>query len=611
MGDLNINYLDKNDHHDTKEIFTVNGFLQLLKSATRITENSSTLLDIILTNNPLNISIFKNIAAGLSDHNLTACVRKLNSIKYRPEIIICRDFSKYNIDIVSNELLNADWDKVYNSRSANIAYNCFKKILLYTLDRHAPTIEKTIKGKPSPWMNEKLKRHMNVRDQLLRKAQKSKRGSDWTNYRKKRNFVKNEVIRSKKSFFQSKLQENKNNPESFWKIVKNVFPNKTKLTLSSRTFKMGIQISNCKKLIAEEFCRYFSTVARTLKEKAFPLMNLTWKYKTPILYNVPKVKFREVSEIEVQKHLKNLKRKCATGLDNIPTRFLKETAHIISKPLTHVINISLTTGVFPEDLKLARVNPIYKSGSKHSFDNYRPISVLPALSKIFEKCVYHQLMTHLEDNNLLSENQFGFRRHRSTEHAITYFTDQIRKSMDKGQLTGAIFIDLQKAFDTISHGSIIDKLPSFGITETVQEWLTSYLFLRKQQVSYQGTMSTPCNILCGVPQGSILGPLLFLLCINDSIRSLTTCNMILYADDAVIYFSDKNIDVIQNHLERNFGSLMEWMTQNELIVNLKKGKTEIMVFGTNKRLNKLKEDPIKLEQNGTKINFTQHYKYLG
>ena len=183
--------------------------------------------------------------------------------------------------------------------------------------------------------------------------------------------------------------------------------------------------------------------------------------------------------------------------------------------------------------------------------------------------------------------------------------------MDKGQLTGVIYIDLSKAFDTISHASIVNKLPSYGITGISQQWFTSYLFSRMQQVSYRGSISSPHSIYCGVPQGSILGPLLFLLHFNDSTESLSACSMLMYADDTVVFFSDKDINVIQKRLESDFSSLTEWLAENELFVNSKKGKTEVMVFGTSKRLNKLDDTPLKLKHNGVTINVTNSYKYLG
>ena len=233
---------------------------------------------------------------------------------------------------------------------------------------------------------------------------------------------------------------------------------------------------------------------------------------------------------------------------------MKDTTYVICKPLTYVINLSMQTGEFPEDLKAARVSPIFKSGAKNTFGNYRPINVLPSLLKIFEKCVHHQLMNYLEQHNLLSKCQFGYRRKWSTEHAITLFTNQIRKAMDKGQMTGAIFVDFSKAFDTISHASIINKLPSYGLCGTSQQWITSYLFARTQCVSYKGTLSSPSYMYCGVPQGSIL--------------------------------------------------------KAQLIMNLKKGKTVIMLFGTDQRIRRLENSTLQIQHNDLTVNMTYLYKYL-
>ena len=200
-----------------------------------------------------------------------------------------------------------------------------------------------------------------------------------------------------------------------------------------------------------------------------------------------------VTDKEVLKHLQGLKRKCAVGLDNIPASFLKDTKYVISKPLAHIINCSLKSGIVPSDFKQARVAPIYKSADRV---NYRPISILPAVSKILEKCVHRQLMDHIETHQLLSQFQFGFRKHHSTELATVYFTDEIRKAMDKGMLTGAIYIDLSKAFDTISHSSIIEKLPDFGITGMPQQWMAAtYSVAVNKFLSMDGN---PLGNLCSV-----------------------------------------------------------------------------------------------------------------
>ena len=220
-------------------------------------------------------------------------------------------------------------------------------------------------------------------------------------------------------------------------------------------------------------------------------------------------------------------------------------------------------------------------------------------------------MDHIETHQLLSQFQFGFRKHHSTELATVYFTDEIRKAMDKGMLTGAIYIDLSKAFDTISHSSIIKKLPDFGITGMPQQWIGSYLFGRCQQVSFDGRQSSREPLFCGVPQGSILGPLLFLLHFNDSANVLSKCNITKYADDTVLYYSHKDINEIEKVLSFEFNLFFNWLKENELILNCKKGKSEVMVFGTNPRLKNLNDPPLRIQHQFTEIGCTDSYKYLG
>ena len=229
---------------------------------------------------------------------------------------------------------------------------------------------------------------------------------------------------------------------------------------------------------------------------------------------------------------------------------------------------------------MAKVIPILKSGSMAEIDNYRPISILPTLSKILEKMVHKQLLKHLEFKGFLSEHQFGFRPNRSTELAVTFFPDLIRKEADGGKATGAVFIDLSKAFDTISHSVLLVKMSRYGIQENELNWFTDYLFLQKQIVQFKGVLSEPNPVFTGVPQGSILGPLLFLIHFNDVHKSLSYSKIITYADDTVIFTSSKDLDVIQHNLNEGIGSLASWFRDNKLIINLRKGKTEVMLFGT-------------------------------
>ena len=212
---------------------------------------------------------------------------------------------------------------------------------------------------------------------------------------------------------------------------------------------------------------------------------------------------------------------------------------------------------------------------------------------------------------MLFNFQFGFRSKRSTELAVTLLTDHIRKEADKGSLTGAIFVDLSKAFDTVSHSSLLNKLPSFGIHGTELNWFTYYLFNRSQFVPSNGCAFDIMPVLCGVPQGSIIGPLLFIMHFNAAHTVLQNSKIITYANDTVIFVSGSSLDEVEGKLNNDLQNLKAWFDENELLVNLKKGKTESMIFGTAKRLGKAEEKEMKVEVNGRLIAGTLSYKYIG
>ena len=225
----------------------------------------------------------------------------------------------------------------------------------------------------------------------------------------------------------------------------------------------GVKTSN-PRTISNAFCTCFASVVKSLKEKAIPLCDFVWRKQAGITNSTEKrFLFQSVSQLEVMRILKSIKCNKATGLDDLPPCLMKNSVAILSAPLAHVINLSITTGIFPMDLKKAKIIPVHKSGPFSILDNYRPILILPVISKIIEKAIHRQLVTYLDQNSLLSHFQFGFRPKLSIELAATHLLDNIRKSFDDGKLVGAIFIDLSKAIDTISHSKLLEKLPKYGI----------------------------------------------------------------------------------------------------------------------------------------------------
>lgn len=611
IGDINCDYQNPESNQDIKTLFKINGFKQLVKKPTRITENTSTQIDVILTNSPENIVHTDVMMTNLSDHEMIGLIRKKFQHKYHPKTIRSRNYKNYNPDSIKTEIKNTNWEPLFVCTNPTSAWNLLKEVLVGLANRHAPFTTKTIKGKPCPWLNENVKLEMNRRDALNRKARRSKSNADWLAYKHQKNRVNNLIKTAKQKYHKDLLEDNVSKPELFWRYIKNLFPTKPKKVTACTKFELNCRIINDKLQIANGFCSFFQSVAVKLKKSSIKLKEFIWsKPNKRQLNNKAVFKFIHVSVPEVRKHLKDLKRKKSEGLDEIPNCILKDCAHELAPQIAHIINLSLTSSQIPSDLKTAKVSPIYKDGEKSKFTNYRPISVLPVISKILERCVYKQLIEHLESHNLLSPQQYGFRKKRSTETASVMFLDDIHRAMDSGKITGALFIDLSKAFDTVSHYSILDKLPGYGISGKEYEWFVDYLFGRTMKVAYNGALSSSKEITCGVPQGSILGPLLFLLHFNEIPALLKHCQILMYADDTVLYYHHHNIEEIEKALSEDLSTISTWLEENELIINLKKGKTEIMVFGTKTRLNK-QEREIVVQYQSQPINVTKSYKYLG
>ena len=259
-------------------------------------------------------------------------------------------------------------------------------------------------------MNINLKPHMNIKDQLLRKSPKTKKDDDIQSYKRKRNEV-NIMIKKAKIRYQKKLlNDSEKNPDTFWNSIKKIFPSKSS-SKPSQTFIVDSSEINDQRKIANAFCSYFTGIVSNLKKSVIMLSDRIWSCHRKVELKTCQVfRFRTVTEENVLKHLKLLKRKKSTGLDEIPPWLLNDCLSVLSKPLAHIINISLNTSVYPTDWKRSKIITLYKKGQHNKVDNFRPISVIPAVSKIIENIVHQQLSDYLEDNNLLDDDQYGFRR---------------------------------------------------------------------------------------------------------------------------------------------------------------------------------------------------------
>ena len=260
----------------------------------------------------------------------------------------------------------------------------------------------------------------------------------------------------------------------------------------------------------------------------------------------------------------------AAGPFCIPVRILKIIRHVVSRTLEAIFNLSFSTGIVPSSVKIAKVIPVSKKGSCSHLNNYRLISLLSVFDKLLEKLMYKRIVNYLDKNSILYEKQFGFRTKHSTNHAIISIVDNIQRVVEEKEFSCGIFLDFSKAFDTVNHEILIRKLENYGIRGITNDWFRSYLSNRKQYVYINNTSSDPCQGNCGIPQGSVLGPLLFLIYINDFSRCSTLFDFHLFADDSNLFYKRKSLSVLQSDINRELSKVQEWLCVNRLALNIKK-----------------------------------------
>ena len=303
----------------------------------------------------------------------------------------------------------------------------------------------------------------------------------------------------------------------------------------------------------------------------------------------------------------SLKVNKAAGLDKIPARLVRDAEVELAPSLTYLINKSITDGTVPALWKVARVTPLYKSEDKLLVENYRPISVLPVLSKVLERVVHTQMSAYLDHLSLLYKHQYGFRRGRSTAQAVGQLNNFVLDAMDGHKVTGMLFLDISKAFDSINHKILLGKLEHIGLSSRSLRWFKSYLADRRQCVCINGEMSETRTIDLGVPQGSILGPLLFNVYINSLSTAVTKSELILYADDAVLVVAASTSRELTDALQHDFNEISNWYISNKLTVNVK--KTKLMLSGSKTMLSSFSDFTFSAGED--QVNRVSSFNYLG
>ena len=437
------------------------------------------------------------------------------------------------------------------------------------------------KHKINPWLTAGILKSINSKDKLYKTLLQTPKDSQsypaiLSNFKAYKNIIRRSIMHAKRDYYRHAFNRYSTNLQKTWVTINETLNRKKGKRDFPKEFKLtnGYTISEPKE-IANVFNDFFVSIGDTgvLNTNR----NIDFNQYMPLKTNCTLI-FKEITVDNTRRIIDSLKPKTSTGVDSVSNKLLKFVKNAISEPLTIIINQMLRVGIFPDLLKISKVVPVYKKDDNTNLSNYRPISLLPSMSKIFEKVILEQLFTYLEDNNLIHRHQYGFRKHHSTEYAALHIVDYLYYKLDLKKIPINLYLDLSKAFDSLSHEILLRKLLHYGICGAAINLMASYLKNRKQFVQFDGYKSDMKTICNGVPQGSILGPLLFLVYINDFPNASKVFNFLMYADDTTLYCcledikSDNKEQILNNELE----CVYEWLNANKLSLNVR--KTKYMIF---------------------------------
>ncbi len=430
-----------------------------------------------------------------------------------------------------------------------------------------------------------IKKQVRERDRLKSLAIRHKSANYWNAYKTLRNRVTDALRETKAAYYKGEFEKVKHDPKQAWKTVNKILNRKQESREINCLETQRGQISHPAEL-AECFNNYFTDIGPDIAKN---IDSGDRNFKDYITTTSSSFNFQTVSESNVYRLLLSLNPRKSTGTDKIPAKIIRIAAPVITNSLTKTFNMAIISATVPSEWKIARVTPIFKNGPRNQLNNYRPISILPVVSKLFEKVLCEQLQEYLDTQELLSPHQFGFRKSHSTASALLDSTNEWFINMDRGLFKIALFLDLQKAFDTINHDILLAKLNLYGLQKPSLNLLESYLTNRTQMCSVNSALSGRKLVTCGIPQGSILGPLLFLIYVNDLPNSLEYSSTRMFSDDTALTVSGRSIQDVEVAINHDLTNVKQWLSANRLSLNLV--KTEYLLIGSRYNINNLLAAP--------------------
>ena len=580
LGDININLISENEKVQTYiNNFLAKNFIPCITLPTRIRNYSTTLIDHIFIKNPRKLIQNKcssgNLIFDITDHlpNFMFLNIEIPLINDRPYI---RLFTENRIKLFNDNLAN-ETDLISNNDLVEVdsTYELFSNNYLKLFNKYFPYVKQSRKSfKDKPYITREIKTSIKIRNTLYKKHLNNPTDLNTEIWRRYRNKTTQTIKRAQEHYYNNILKGHQNNSKNLWKTFGRILnKNKHKHNSISSLNIDGNSVTD-PQLITESFNNFFSQIGENLASKFSRDNNTDYKkyLGSPADQSIL---LHKINQKEIDNAIKNLKNSSSSGPDEITSKFVKLSAPILIPALDKIFNLALKSGIYPNKLKIAKVVPVYKKGVSTLVSNYRPISILNTINKIFEKILHIRLTKFIEDSNLLYKYQFGFRKNHSTELALIEIVDQIRLSLDNNNMTCGIFIDLSKAFDTVNHDILIGKLEHYGIRGKALDLIRSYLNDREQYAIIDKCKSSTKPIRCGVPQGSVLGPLFFILFINDLPNCCPLGNVRIFADDTNVFFHGASIEELIKTAKDILSNLNYWFAANKLTLNADKSSFTI------------------------------------
>lgn len=611
MGDFNLNF--KSDEYyvnKLKESLKILGLSQLIEQPTRCTDKSSTIIDLVISN--FNVCSKVHDVPKISDHSIiTVKMTNMKVPNFNNSKKYFRALSNEAFENINYAMIDTNWLQILTSTNINFIVDEIINNCTNIINQFAPLQTVSVRGNDLPWYDCELRRASKAKNLAYLNFRKSvnegERKLKWDEYKLKRNAFVNLSKEKKEKYYFDKIDMHRNNSKMMWKTLKNLVNNEKK-GFSQSTIKFqgknGDKMVQGETDIANGFNAFFIESIAEIRE-SIPSSS-EWSDR-----DLPKIgsnfsKFVPLNLQDLKHIIYSLDNKCNPN-DILNPKVIKNVFNVIGHVLLQFVNTSLEQGVFPQQLKCSTITPIPKIKNSINAPDYRPINSLPTLEKILELAVYKQVSNYFNVNNLFYQNQSGFRKKHSCESALQLTVSNWKNLIDENNYIVAIFLDFKRAFETIDQNILLRKLKYYGIKDKVFNWFSSYLEDRKQVTKINNSLSNQVDIRFGVPQGSVLGPLLFIIYLNDIHFFVKSDFLNLFADDSLLSCSHKNINFAIDKMNGELLNVEKYLNINKLKLNI--DKTKAMILTTKHKYSLLPNINLKIYE--TEIDLVTEIKYLG